>query len=143
MRLEGRQAHKPGRGPIDWLGGWRTCLVGCSTFLLLALAIRIFQQYTAWTDGIDASSQGFAQTYRALYYAEVLAVTIGTLVWWGYLVRKGRQLVNREISHDEEVRRIAVFWGLVGTTSVILYIMASFWPTRTAPGIRPRFATPR
>jgi methane/ammonia monooxygenase subunit C len=130
IRLEGRQAHKPGRGPIDWLGGWRTCLVGCSIFLLLALAIRIFQQFTAWTDGIDASSDGFAQTYRALYYAEVLGVTIGTLAWWGYLVRKGRQLVNREISHDEEVRRIAVFWGLVGTTSVILYIMASFWPNQ-------------
>ena len=127
---EGRQGQKPGRGPIDWLGGWRTCLVGCSTFLLLALAIRIFQQFTAWTDGIDASSEGFAQTYRALYYAEVLGATIGTLVWWGYLVRKGRTLVNREISHDEEVRRIAVFWGLVGTTSVILYIMASFWPNQ-------------
>ena len=122
IRLEGRQAHKPGRGPIDWLGGWRTCLVGCSIFLLLALAIRIFQQFTAWTDGIDASSDGFAQTYRALYYAEVLGVTIGTLMWWGYLVRKGRQLVNREISHDEEVRRIAVFWGLVGTTSVLSLI---------------------
>src|SRR5215217_7499511 len=139
---EGRQGQKPGRGPIDWLGGWRTCLVGCSTFLLLAVAIRIFQQYTAWTVGIDASSEGFAQTYRALYYAEVLAATIGTLVWWGYLVRKGRTLVNREISHDEEVRRTAVrdtaltpshipmfylFFPLGITITVGTYLYGRYW----------------
>jgi methane/ammonia monooxygenase subunit C len=130
LRLEGRQADRPGRGPIDWLGGWRTCIVGCSAFLLLAIAIRIFQQFTAWKTGIDASSRDFTYTYRVLFWAELLGSTIGTLAWWGYLVRKGRRLVNREISHAEEVRRIAVFWGLIGTTSVILYIMASFWPNQ-------------
>ena len=130
LRLEGRQADRPGRGPIDWLGGWRTCIVGCTAFLLLALAIRIFQQFTAWKTGIDASSRDFTYTYRVLFWAELIGSTAGTLAWWGYLVRKGRRLVNVEVSHAEEVRRIAVFWGLIGTTSVILYIMASFWPNQ-------------
>src|SRR4029450_7168125 len=70
---------------------------------------------------------------------------------WGYLVRKGRTLVNREVSHDEEVRRIAVFWGLIATTSVILYIIASFLPnqdgachqTAGRDTARPPPATPR
>ena len=44
----------------------------------------------------------------------------------GYLVRKGRTVVTKEVAHSEEVRRIAVFWGLIGITCVILYIMASF-----------------
>ena len=51
-------------------------------------------------------------------------------MWWGYLVRRGRKVVLKEANHPEEVRRIAVFWGLVGITCVILYIMASFWPNQ-------------
>jgi methane/ammonia monooxygenase subunit C len=31
------------------------------------------------------------------------------------------------VTHSEEVYRIAVFWGLVGATSVVLYFMASFF----------------
>jgi len=129
-RTEGRASERPGRGPIDWLGGWRVCIFGCVAFLLLAIAIRIFQQFTAWEYGIDASSNGFNNYYRSLFYAEVVSVSVGTLWWWGSLVRRGRKLVTRQITHGEEVRRIAVFWGLVGTTSVILYIMASFWPNQ-------------
>ena len=129
-RAEGRESERPGRGPIDWLGGWRVCLVGCVAFLVLAFAIRIWQQFTAWTIGIDAASRDFAFTYRALFYAEIFSVSVATLWWWGSLVRRGRKVVTRQITHAEEVRRIAVFWGLVGTTCVILYIMASFWPNQ-------------
>jgi len=115
-------------GPIDWLGGWRTCLVGCTVFLLVAVAIRIWQQFTALDSGLDSASRDFTFQWRSLFYAEVAAVTIGTLAWWNYLVKKGREVVKTTPSHSEEVRRIAVFWGLVGTISVILYIAASFWP---------------
>jgi methane/ammonia monooxygenase subunit C len=127
-RAEGRESEKPGRGPIDWWGGWRVCIVGCAVFIVLALAIRIWQQFTAWTIGIDAASRNFAFTYRALFYAEIFSVSVATLWWWGSLVQRGRKVVTRQVTHAEEVRRIAVFWGLVGTTCVILYIMASFWP---------------
>ena len=127
-RAEGRQSERPGRGPIDWWGGWRVCIVGCVAFLVLALAIRIFQQFTAWTIGIDAASHDFGLYYRSLFYAEVFSVSVATLWWWGSMVRRGRTVVTKEITHAEEVRRVAVFWGLVGTLCVILYIMASFWP---------------
>jgi methane/ammonia monooxygenase subunit C len=121
---------RPGRGPIDWLGGWRTVIVGPIAFLLLAAAIRIWQQGTAWTIGINSASADFSFYYRSLFYAEVISVTLATLWWWGSLVRKGRELVDKAIDSDEEVRRIAKFWGLVGTTCVILYIMASFFPNQ-------------
>jgi methane/ammonia monooxygenase subunit C len=129
-RAEGRQSERPGRGPIDWWGGWRVCIVGCVAFLALAIAIRIFQQFTAWSIGIDAASRDFSLYYRSLFYAEVFSVSVATLWWWGSLVRRGRKVVTKEITHGEEVRRIAVFWGLVGITCVILYIMASFWPNQ-------------
>ena len=94
------ESYRPGRGPIDWLGGWRTCIVGCIAFLVLAIAIRIFQQFTAWTVGIDASSKGFGQTYRALYYSEVLAATIGTLETE---VAKSREYLDRVQRQDQQL----------------------------------------
>lgn len=128
------EEEMPGRspkyGPIHWLGGWRTCLVGCTTFLLVAVIIRIWQQFTALDAGLDSSSRAFTTQYRTLFVAEVLAVTIGTLAWWTWLARKGREVVKTEAGPAEEVRRIAVFWGLVGTASVILYIAASFFPNQ-------------
>ena len=129
-RAEGRQSERPGRGPIDWWGGWRVCIVGCVAFLVLAIAIRIFQQFTAWSIGIDSASRDFSLYYRSLFFAEVFSVSIATLWWWGSLVQRGRKVVTKEITHGEEVRRVAVFWGLVGTLCVILYIMASFWPNQ-------------
>ena len=72
---------KPGRGPIDWMGGWRVCWIGSLAFLALAAAIRIFQQFTAWSIGIDASSSDFGLYYRSLFIAEVVGVTVGTLMW--------------------------------------------------------------
>jgi methane/ammonia monooxygenase subunit C len=121
---------RPGRGPIDWWGGWRVVFIGPIVFLVLAFAIRIWQQWTAWGPGLEAASEDFGYTYRALFYAEVLSVGIATLAWWGYLVRRGRKIVDVEVGHDEEVRRIAKFWGLIGTISVILFIEASFWPNQ-------------
>jgi len=121
--------ERPGRGPIDWLGGWRTGLVAPLIILAVALAFRAYQQPTAWTKGIDASSHDFTIYYRIPLVFELLGVTVFTLVWWGWLVRTGRTIAQK-ISHNEEVRRIPVFWGLIGATSVCLYVEASFWPNQ-------------
>jgi methane/ammonia monooxygenase subunit C len=123
-----RREERPGRGPIDWWGGWRLTIVGPIGFILVAAAIRWWEQSTAWTIGINAASDDFATSYLALFVAQVVAVTLATMWWWGGLVRKGRQLVDKEVTPAEEVRRIAKFWGLIGTLCVIVYIMGSFWP---------------
>lgn len=117
-------------GPISWWGGWRTCWVGCTSFLLLAVIIRLWQGQTAVASALDAT--GETNPYRTLFYAESIAVTVGTIGWWSYLINKGREVVKREASPAEEVRRIAVFWGLIGTTSVIFYLAASFFPNQDA-----------
>jgi predicted secreted protein len=102
---------KPGRGPIDWWGGHRLTFVGPLAFIAIAAALRIWMQGNAWTIGIDASLPAFNETYRALFYGEVIAATVATLWWWTYLVRKGKQIVDVPVSHEVEVRRIAKFWG--------------------------------
>ena len=125
---ESAPGSKPGRGPIDWWGGHRLTFVGPLIFIVIAAAIRIWQQGNAWTIGIDASSPKFTSTYRMLFYSELLASAGIGLWWWTYLIKKGRKIVDEEVPHEVEVRRIANFWGLISTISVELTIMASFWP---------------
>ncbi len=126
-----RSEFRPGRGPIDWLGGWRTGIVAPLIILALAFAWRIYQQFTAWTKGIDASSHDFTIYYRIPLVVGLVGVTLFTLGWWAWLLRSGRTIAQK-ISHNEEVRRIAVFWGLIGAISVVLYVEASFWPNQDA-----------
>src|SRR5690348_147045 len=73
---------KPGRGPIDWWGGHRLTFIGPAVFIVIAAAIRIWQQGNAWTIGIDASSPAFTRTYRVLFYSEVLASGVIGFWWW-------------------------------------------------------------
>lgn len=125
-----------GRGPIDWLGGWRWMFIG--SFLLAGsfIILRIYQQKYAWYNeyGLDAASDGFRTYWFNLFLAELVLVTIITLGWWGWLIKSGQNLAAKAdikpISKAEEVRRIAVFWGLIGATCVTLYFMASFFPNQ-------------
>jgi methane/ammonia monooxygenase subunit C len=120
---------RPGRGPIDWLGGWRTGIVAPLALLAVAIGLRVYQQFFAWKSGLDSSSHAFTLQWRTVLVGGLLGVGIVTLVWWGWLIRSARNVAYK-ISHDEEIRRIAVFWGLVGATSVCLYIEASFFPNQ-------------
>src|SRR5919206_167854 len=114
-------------GPTDWWGGWRTCILACSGFTVLFVALGLYMHAFAWYAGIDASSPEFALYWRSLLILELVGVGAGTIGWWAWLVRSGRTLAQA-ITREEEVRRIVVFWGLIGATSVVLYFMASFFP---------------
>ncbi len=120
---------RPGRGPTDWLGGWRTGIVAPLALLAVAIGLRIYQQFFAWTSGLDSSSHAFTLEWRTVLVGGLLGVGIVTLIWWGWLIRSAKHVAYK-ISHSEEIRRIAVFWGLVGATSVCLYIEASFFPNQ-------------
>lgn len=116
--------------PTDWLGGWKTCIYGCAALIVLTAIHWLYQSRIAWTIGIDASTAEFTKYFRTLFWGELLVVGAGTGAWWGWLVRTGKHLVAEKVEAKEEVRRIAVFWGLIAMTSVTLYIMASFWPNQ-------------
>ena len=122
-----RAAEAPKYGAIDWWGGWRTCILACLGFSALFIALGLYMHAFAWYAGIDAASPEFALYWRSLLVLELVGVGIGTIAWWAWLVRTGRTIAQA-ITHEEEVRRIVVFWGLIGATSVVLYFMASFWP---------------
>jgi methane/ammonia monooxygenase subunit C len=110
----------------DWRGGWRACLLGWLGVTVLFLALSTYMHAFAWSAGLDSSSQEFTLYWRSLLVVELVGVGVGTLAWWSWLVRSGRTIAAA-VTHAEEVRRIAVFWGLIGSTSLVLYFMASFF----------------
>jgi len=130
MAVDTQAPARAGAGPIDWMGGWKTCVVGSIAILVLNFVHWWYVSSHAWTAGIDASSAEFTRYYRSLVWIQLIVIGAGTGLWWGWLVRTGRQLLNVKVTADEEVRRIAVFWGLIAMTSVTLYVMASFWPNQ-------------
>jgi len=110
-----RAAERPRYGPTDWWGGWRTCIVACVGFSILFIALGLYMHAFAWSAGINAASAEFALYWRSLLIVQLLGVGIGTIGWWAWLVRSGRTIAQT-ITHEEEVRRIVVFWGLIGAT---------------------------
>jgi methane/ammonia monooxygenase subunit C len=130
IEVDQRAPAKARYGPIDWMGGWKTCIWGTLAIVVLTAVHWWYIWLHAWTAGIDASSPEFTKYFRSLVWIQLILIGAGTGLWWGWLVRTGRQLVDVKVTADEEVRRIAVFWGLISMTSLTLYVMASFWPNQ-------------
>ena len=118
-----------GRGPTDWMGGWRWGIYAPIILLAIAVVFRIYQGFFTFPWGLDSSTPQFFWLWRMAVVVSLLGVGIFTVAWWGWILRTAQDLPRR-ITRREEVRRIAVFWGMVGATSVNLYIEASFWPNQ-------------
>ena len=96
--------------------------MACNVFLW------IWDYNFAFTAGFDSSSRAFALHYRTLFWAELLIVGAFAGLWYGWLVRTGRSLLGEPIAPAEETRRVVVLWGIIGVTSLSIYLEASFWP---------------
>lgn len=128
-RAPGEEPERPGRGPTDWWGGWRWGFTSLLIIAGIAAAIRIYQGIFTFPWGLDSSTWQFFWLWRMLVVVELLGVGVFTVLWWGWLLRSARDLPER-ISHREEVRRIAVFWSMIGATSLNIYFEASFFPNQ-------------
>ena len=71
-----------------------------------------------YTAGLNSASIEFTQFYMTLFWGELILLGVFTGVWYGLMVRRGREVVTQPMSNREEVRRLAVLWGLVGVTSL-------------------------
>lgn len=117
-------------GPTDWMGGWKTCVWGSLAILVVTALHWWYTSTHAWTAGIDAAGPEFTKYFMTLFWTQLIVVGAGTGLWFGWLVRTGRRVIDESVTAGEEVRRIAVFWGLIAMTSLTLYVMASFWPNQ-------------
>jgi methane/ammonia monooxygenase subunit C len=119
---------KPRYGPVDWLGGWRPLLYGSALIVAANVFLWVWDYVFEFKAGLDSSTYAFTLHYRVLFWAELLVVAAFAGLWYGWLVRTGREMEAVQPEPAEEVRRIAVLWSLIGLTSLSLYIEASFWP---------------
>jgi methane/ammonia monooxygenase subunit C len=126
--MSSTEAVAAGRAPTEWLVGWKTLFVSCGLLLAANLFLWVWDYNYAFTAGLDSSSRAFALHYRTLFWGELLTVGAFAGLWYGWLVRTGRNLAGESIAPAEVVRRVVVLWGIIGVTSLSLYIEASFWP---------------
>jgi methane/ammonia monooxygenase subunit C len=101
-------------------------MLACLGMGALFVGLGVYMRAFAWSAGTDSASPEFAVYWRSLLLLELVGVCGGSIGWWAWLVRTGRTL-TAEVDHVEEVRRIKVFWGLIGATCVVLYFMTSFF----------------
>jgi methane/ammonia monooxygenase subunit C len=94
--------------------------------VVLFLGLSWYMHAFAWPWGADSARPEFARYWQSLVVVELAGVIGGSIGWWSWLMRSGRQL-TAATTRGDEVRRIATLWGLVGATSVVLYFMASFF----------------
>jgi methane/ammonia monooxygenase subunit C len=96
--------------------------------LVINVFLWVWNYVYMFTAGLNSASPEFTRYYRSLFWGELVSIGLFTGVWFGWLIRTGREVEKQPVSHAEEVRRIAVLWSLVGATSLTIAIMASFWP---------------
>lgn len=113
-----------------WGDGWKLCVWGSLGVLVLTAVHWWYSTTHAWTAGIEAASPEFTKYFMGLFWTQLIVLGAFTGLWFGWLVRTGKRVIDEPVTADEEVRRIAVFWGLIAINSLVLYVMASFWPNQ-------------
>jgi len=126
--MDSRTEGMDNSAPNGWHDGWRPLFWGCALLLIANTFLWVWDYNFAFTAGLNSASRDFTLHYRTLFWGELLTVGTFAGVWYGWLVRTGRALSGETVSSREQVRRIAVLWGIIGATSLSLYIEASFWP---------------
>jgi methane/ammonia monooxygenase subunit C len=114
--------------PTDWMVGWQPLFWSCGIIMAANVFLWFWNYNYMFTAGLNSASIEFTHYYRSLFWGEVLSLGIFTGIWFGWLIKTGREMVGKPCERSEEVRRIAILWSLVGATSLTVYLMASFWP---------------
>jgi methane/ammonia monooxygenase subunit C len=124
----GSSALGRARNPTDWSIGWKSLFWGSALVMGANIFLWFLDYEFAFSAGLNSASREFTLYYRTLFWGELITLGVFTGIWYGWLIRTGREMANQPFSRPEEVRRIAVLWSIIGVTSLSIYIEASFWP---------------
>jgi methane/ammonia monooxygenase subunit C len=129
-RENGHSASTSGHSinPTDWLVGWKPLFISFALILAADIFLWFWNYNYMFTAGLNSASPEFTKYYRSLFWGEVISLGIFTGIWFGWLIRTGREVIAQPCERAEEVRRIAILWSLIGATSLSIYLEASFWP---------------
>jgi methane/ammonia monooxygenase subunit C len=129
-RENGHSATTSGRSvnPTDWMVGWKPLFWVCGLVMAANVFLWFWNYAFMFTAGLNSASWEFTLYYRTLFWGELLVIGVTAGIWFGWLIRTGREIVDQPCERAEEVRRIAILWSLIGATSLSIYMGASFWP---------------
>jgi methane/ammonia monooxygenase subunit C len=85
------------------------------------VGIRLYQQFFAWTVGLDSTTPEFHVYWMRLLYAQFAVEGVAALSIWGWLWRTRDQNLAA-LKPDEEIRR---YMRLIGW--LMLYVFAVYW----------------
>jgi methane/ammonia monooxygenase subunit C len=114
--------------PTDWMVGWKPLFWGCGLVMAANVFLWFWNYLFMFTAGLNSASWEFTLYYRTLFWGELIILGVFAGVWLGWLIRTGRAIEGQPCERAEQVRRIAILWSLVGVTSLLVYLEASFWP---------------
>jgi methane/ammonia monooxygenase subunit C len=123
-QMGGGAATGSERNPTDWMVGWQSLFWGSALVMGANVFLWVWDYKFAFTAGLNSASHEFTLYYRTLFWGELVSLGVFTGLWYGWLMRTGRQLATEPFSRAEEVRRIAVLWSIIGITSLSIYIEA-------------------
>src|SRR5713226_7878794 len=116
------------KDPIAWDTGWKPLLWSCVLILVANVFLWFWDYAYAFTAGLNSASHEFTVYYRSLFWGELITIGVISGIYFGCILRNGREVIKKPYTNAEEVRRIAVLWSMIGATSLSVYIEASFWP---------------
>src|SRR5882672_600808 len=109
-RENGQNRATSGRSvnPTDWMVGWKPLFWG-SVLVMAANIFLWFWNYNfMFSAGLNSASPEFTMYYRSLFWSEVIVLGVFTGIWYGWLIRTGREMLGKPCERAEEVRRIAI-----------------------------------
>jgi methane/ammonia monooxygenase subunit C len=113
--IDGRPARREGGINYRLLAGGMLTLSG------IFVSVRLYQQFFAWTVGLDSTTPEFQTHWMRLLYAEFVAEGLAAAAIWGWLWKtRDRNLAALEPS--EEIRR---YLRLIGW--LLMYVFAVYW----------------
>jgi methane/ammonia monooxygenase subunit C len=91
------------------------------TLSAIFVSVRLYQQFFAWTTGLDSSTPEFQTHWMRLLYGEFFVEGVAAAAIWGWLWKtRDRNLAALEPS--EEIKR---YLRLIGW--LLMYVFAVYW----------------
>ena len=92
--------------PTDWLGGWRSLFYSCAILLIANTFLWFWNYNYMFTAGLNSNSPEFTLRYRSLFWVELVSVGLFTGLWFGWLIRTGRELVKQTFNKEPIARAV-------------------------------------
>jgi methane/ammonia monooxygenase subunit C len=79
------------QNPTDWLVGWKSLFWGCALVMAANLFLWVWDYEFAFSAGLNSASPEFTLYFRSLFWGELIVLGVFTGVWYGWLIRTGRE----------------------------------------------------